>query len=199
MSNRLARVQGFLFRAAFLRRVPTFFRLIFENVLLCFLQSTLNSTAKYITGTLSLRFRKILTKLIHDHYFQVFINALSVYHCNSAILLYIMFQLHIVSEKEKKKKKLLGQIWAPPPSEGVIQFSLLCLCLLLSFELKSCPTCKEAILLFSWKGRWQRSYATLFIHILGLCTFSFFKEDFGYLDISYPFWDNQLVTSLVCW
>nr|XP_027079292.1 ABC transporter D family member 1 [Coffea arabica]XP_027079293.1 ABC transporter D family member 1 [Coffea arabica]XP_027079294.1 ABC transporter D family member 1 [Coffea arabica]XP_027079295.1 ABC transporter D family member 1 [Coffea arabica] len=69
-SNRLARVQGFLFRAAFLRRVPTFFRLIFENVLLCFLQSTLHSTSKYITGTLSLRFRKILTKLIHDQYFQ---------------------------------------------------------------------------------------------------------------------------------
>ncbi|CAI9109451.1 OLC1v1009273C1 [Oldenlandia corymbosa var. corymbosa] len=70
VSNRLARVQGFLFRAAFLRRVPTFFRLIFENVLLCFLQSTLHSTAKYITGTLSLRFRKILTKLIHSQYFQ---------------------------------------------------------------------------------------------------------------------------------
>ncbi|KAL3527746.1 hypothetical protein ACH5RR_012402 [Cinchona calisaya] len=70
VSNRLARVQGFLFRAAFLRRVPTFFRLIFENVVLCFLQSTLHSTSKYITGTLSLRFRKILTNLIHDQYFQ---------------------------------------------------------------------------------------------------------------------------------
>lgn len=75
VSNRLARVQGFLFRAAFLRRVPTFFRLIFENVLLCFTQSTLHSTTKYITGTLSLRFRKILTKLIHDQYFQVVINT----------------------------------------------------------------------------------------------------------------------------
>ncbi|PON35610.1 ATP-binding cassette containing protein [Parasponia andersonii] len=28
------------------------------------------STSKYITGTLSLRFRKILTKLIHSHYFE---------------------------------------------------------------------------------------------------------------------------------
>lgn len=71
LSNRLAKVQGFLFRAAFLRRVPTFFRLIFENIILCFLQSTLHSTSKYITGTLSLRFRKILTKLIHAHYFEV--------------------------------------------------------------------------------------------------------------------------------
>ncbi|KAF8404271.1 hypothetical protein HHK36_009153 [Tetracentron sinense] len=70
LSNRLAKVQGFLFRAAFLGRVPSFLRLIIENLLLCFLQSTLYSTSKYITGTLSLRFRQILTKLIHSHYFQ---------------------------------------------------------------------------------------------------------------------------------
>ncbi|KAK6258893.1 hypothetical protein SCA6_013367 [Theobroma cacao] len=70
LSNRLAKVQGFLFRAAFLRRVPSFFRLISENILLCFLLSTIYSTSKYITGTLSLRFRKILTKLIHAHYFE---------------------------------------------------------------------------------------------------------------------------------
>ncbi|XP_074306712.1 ABC transporter D family member 1 isoform X2 [Silene latifolia] len=70
VSNRLAKVQGFLFRAAFLRRVPNFFRLIIENVILCFLLSTMHSTSKYITGTLSLRFRKILTKLIHSHYFE---------------------------------------------------------------------------------------------------------------------------------
>ncbi|GAB4843881.1 ATP-binding cassette sub- D member 1 [Ancistrocladus abbreviatus] len=70
ISNRLAKVQGFLFRAAFLRRVPSFFRLIVENVLLCFLLSTLHSTSKYITGTLSLQFRKILTRLVHAHYFE---------------------------------------------------------------------------------------------------------------------------------
>ncbi|XP_061336567.1 ABC transporter D family member 1 [Gastrolobium bilobum] len=70
LSNRLAKVQGFLFRAAFLRRVPLFFRLISENILLCFLLSTIHSTSKYITGTLSLHFRKILTKLIHSHYFE---------------------------------------------------------------------------------------------------------------------------------
>lgn len=71
LSNRLAKVQGFLFRSAFLRRVPLFFRLISENILLCFLLSTIQSTSKYITGTLSLHFRKILTKLIHSHYFEV--------------------------------------------------------------------------------------------------------------------------------
>ncbi|XP_030527544.2 ABC transporter D family member 1 isoform X2 [Rhodamnia argentea] len=70
LSNRLAKVQGFLFRAAFLRRVPLFFRLISENILLCFLLSMIHSTSKYITGTLSLQFRKILTKLIHTHYFE---------------------------------------------------------------------------------------------------------------------------------
>ncbi|KAJ9132191.1 hypothetical protein P3X46_034280 [Hevea brasiliensis] len=70
LSNRLAKVQGFLFRAAFLRRVPLFFRLISENILLCFLLSTIHSTSKYVTGTLSLCFRKILTKRIHAHYFE---------------------------------------------------------------------------------------------------------------------------------
>ncbi|KAI3802276.1 hypothetical protein L1987_30406 [Smallanthus sonchifolius] len=70
VSNRLAKVQGFLFRAAFLRRVPAFVQLIVENITLCFVQSALYSTSKYITGTLSLRFRKILTKLIHAQYFQ---------------------------------------------------------------------------------------------------------------------------------
>ncbi|KAG4212107.1 hypothetical protein ERO13_A02G143400v2 [Gossypium hirsutum] len=70
LSNRLAKVQGFLFRAVFLQNVPSFFRLISENILLSFLLSTIHSTSKYITGILSLRFRKILTKLIHAHYFE---------------------------------------------------------------------------------------------------------------------------------
>ncbi|CAL9054400.1 unnamed protein product [Musa banksii] len=70
LSHRLAKVQGFLFRAAFLQRVPTFLRLIAENLLLCFLQSTLYSTSKYLTGALGLRFRKNLTELIHSDYFE---------------------------------------------------------------------------------------------------------------------------------
>nr|DAD32615.1 TPA_asm: hypothetical protein HUJ06_011466 [Nelumbo nucifera] len=78
LSNRLAKVQGFLFRAAFLRRVPSFLRLIIENLFLCLLQSTLFSTSKYITGTLSLRFRKILTELIHSHYFEVLVSVTTV-------------------------------------------------------------------------------------------------------------------------
>ncbi|XP_039120434.1 ABC transporter D family member 1-like isoform X2 [Dioscorea cayenensis subsp. rotundata] len=70
LSIRLAKVQGFLFRAAFLRRVPSFVRLIIENLLLCFLQSALFSTSKYLTGALGLHFRRLLTDLIHSDYFE---------------------------------------------------------------------------------------------------------------------------------
>jgi len=70
VGHRLARVQGFLFKAAFLRRVPTFTRLIVENLILCFLQSTLYQTSKYLTGSLSLRFKKILTDITHADYFE---------------------------------------------------------------------------------------------------------------------------------
>ncbi|KAM0940004.1 putative ABC-type fatty-acyl-CoA transporter [Dioscorea sansibarensis] len=70
LSIRLAKVQGFLFRAAFLRRVPSFVRLIIENLVLCFLQSTLFSTSKYLTGSLGLHFRRLLTDLIHSSYFE---------------------------------------------------------------------------------------------------------------------------------
>ncbi|KAL1366138.1 ABC transporter D family member 1 isoform X2 [Arachis ipaensis] len=84
LSNRLAKVQGFLFRAAFLQRVPLFLRLISENILLCFLLSTIHSTSKYITGTLSLQFRKILTKIIHSHYFENMVYY-KISHCDGRI------------------------------------------------------------------------------------------------------------------
>lgn len=71
LSNRLAKVQGWLFRAVFLTRAPLFMRLITENLILCFLQSAFLSTTKYLTGALSLRFRKIITNRIHADYFQV--------------------------------------------------------------------------------------------------------------------------------
>ncbi|ONM34279.1 ABC transporter D family member 1 [Zea mays] len=70
VGHRLAKVQGYLFRSAFLRRIPTFTRLIIENLLLCFLQSTLYQTSKYLTGSLGLRFKKILTDLVHADYFE---------------------------------------------------------------------------------------------------------------------------------
>ncbi|KAL5228706.1 hypothetical protein ABZP36_016971 [Zizania latifolia] len=70
VGHRLAKVQGYLFRAAFLRRVPTFTRLIIENLLLCFLQSTIYQTSKYLKGSLGLCFKKILTDLVHTDYFE---------------------------------------------------------------------------------------------------------------------------------
>nr|CAB3479540.1 unnamed protein product [Digitaria exilis] len=73
VGHRLAKVQGYLFRAAFLRRVPTFTRLIIENLLLCFLQSTIYQTSKYLTGSLGLRFKKILTDLVHGDYFEAYV------------------------------------------------------------------------------------------------------------------------------
>ena len=75
LSNRLARVQGFLFKAAFLGQPSTFTRLIIENLFLCLVQSALFSTTKFITGTLSLQFRKILTDRIHADYFKVFLTS----------------------------------------------------------------------------------------------------------------------------
>ncbi|WVZ67270.1 hypothetical protein U9M48_016375 [Paspalum notatum var. saurae] len=70
VGHRLAKVQGYLFRATFLRRAPTFTRLIIENLLLCFIQSTIYQTSKYLTGSLGLRFKKILTDLVHADYFE---------------------------------------------------------------------------------------------------------------------------------
>ncbi|XP_078171386.1 peroxisomal ABC transporter 1 [Carex rostrata] len=70
LSHRMARVQGLLFRAAFLRRVPVFMRLISENLLICFLQSTIFSGSKYLTSHLGLRFKKILTDHVHADYFE---------------------------------------------------------------------------------------------------------------------------------
>uniref|UniRef100_A0A7I4B8A9 ABC transporter domain-containing protein n=1 Tax=Physcomitrium patens TaxID=3218 RepID=A0A7I4B8A9_PHYPA len=70
LSNRLAKVQGWLFRAAFLTRAPLFTKLITENLIFCFFQSSFLSTTEYLTGALSLRFRKILTDRIHSDYFQ---------------------------------------------------------------------------------------------------------------------------------
>ena len=88
VGHRLARVQGFLFKAAFLRRVPTFTRLIVENLILCFLQSTLYQTSKYLTGSLSLHFKKILTDIAHADYFEVLL--LQFCFCIGSILCYFL-------------------------------------------------------------------------------------------------------------
>ena len=91
VGHRLAKVQGYLFKAAFLRRVPTFTRLIVENLILCFLQSAVYQTSKYLTGSLNLRFKKILTDLVHANYFKV--HQLITFDY-ALVAAYIFFPLH---------------------------------------------------------------------------------------------------------
>jgi hypothetical protein len=50
LSNRLARVQGYLFKTAFLKQVPLFARLITENIVLCFSQSFIVSAPSFHTS-----------------------------------------------------------------------------------------------------------------------------------------------------
>ncbi|KAG5245171.1 ABC transporter family member [Salix suchowensis] len=70
IAQQISKSAGLFISCCFSQRVPLFFRLISENIILCFLLSTIHSTSKYVTGTLSLCFRKILTKVIHAHYFE---------------------------------------------------------------------------------------------------------------------------------
>eukprot|EP00850_Spirogloea_muscicola_P015567 SM000120S25716 [mRNA] locus=s120:398087:406079:+ [translate_table: standard] len=70
LSNYLARLQGHLFRAAFLRRVPLFGRLIIENIAACLLQSLIFASGKFLKGSLALQWRKVLTEQLHTPYFQ---------------------------------------------------------------------------------------------------------------------------------
>lgn len=70
LSNRLARIQGHLFRAAFLRRVPLFFRNLAENVALCAATSAIESTLGSITRGLEVLWRDKLTSRLHKGYFD---------------------------------------------------------------------------------------------------------------------------------
>lgn len=70
MSNRLARLQGYLFRAAFLRRVPLFARNMVENIILCGLMSVLEATTRSWVSYMELQWRQLLTKRLHAAYFN---------------------------------------------------------------------------------------------------------------------------------
>lgn len=63
-------VQGYMFRSAFLKRVPLFVRNISENVVLCLLAATVESTSKRILETVKLDWRKQLTDNIQQLYFS---------------------------------------------------------------------------------------------------------------------------------
>jgi len=70
LSNRLARLQGYLFRAAFLQRVPLFMRNLIENVLLCGLAAGLESTMKSCVSYIELSWRHLLTSKLQKKYFS---------------------------------------------------------------------------------------------------------------------------------
>ncbi|GAB4822712.1 hypothetical protein N2152v2_009758 [Parachlorella kessleri] len=69
LSNRLARLQGYLFRAAFLRRVPLFMRNLAENILLCAVAAGLESTSRSWVSYMDLQWRRLLTARMHKAYF----------------------------------------------------------------------------------------------------------------------------------
>lgn len=70
LSNRLARLQGYLFRAAFLRRIPLFARNLIENILLCGLAAGLEATSKSWVSYMELQWRRLLTSNLHSLYFD---------------------------------------------------------------------------------------------------------------------------------
>ena len=71
-------VQGFLFRAAFLRRIPLFTRNLIENVLLCLVASSIESSARRWLTTLELQWRDVLTERIHKNYFLNMVSQCAV-------------------------------------------------------------------------------------------------------------------------
>lgn len=70
LSNRLARLQGYLFRAAFLQRVPLFARNLAENIALCAVAAGLEATTRSWVGYLELQWRRLLTSRLHQAYFD---------------------------------------------------------------------------------------------------------------------------------
>ena len=70
VANRLARVQGYMFRAAFLRQVPLFARDFAENVFLCLVAAGIESTAARVASSVARDWRASLTERIHDSYFD---------------------------------------------------------------------------------------------------------------------------------
>lgn len=63
-------MQGFMFRAAFLRKVPLFIRNFSENVVLCLAAAAIESTSKRFLQLLTLDWRSALTSRVHKQYFD---------------------------------------------------------------------------------------------------------------------------------
>jgi ABC-type uncharacterized transport system fused permease/ATPase subunit len=70
LANRLARVQGRMFHAAFLRQVPLFARHLAENVTLCLAAAAVESTAARVVSSTGRAWRAALTYRLHAAYFH---------------------------------------------------------------------------------------------------------------------------------
>ncbi len=63
-------MQGHLFKAAFLKRVPLFMRNLTENLALCLAASTIEATSKHFLARLEQQWQRRLTERIHVNYFD---------------------------------------------------------------------------------------------------------------------------------
>ena len=63
-------MQGHLFRAAFLKRVPLFMRNLSENLALCLVASAIEATSKHCLARIEQQWQRRLTERIHADYFE---------------------------------------------------------------------------------------------------------------------------------
>lgn len=87
LSNRLARLQGYLFRAAFLRKVPLFARNLIENILLCGVAAGLEATTRSWISMMDLQWRKMLTSRFHSSYFTNMVRSIALIHISTFMLI----------------------------------------------------------------------------------------------------------------
>lgn len=73
-------MQGFMFRAAFLRKVPLFIRNFSENVILCLAAAAIESTSNRFLQLLKLDWRNVLTTRVHKQYFDQMVRAVRCCH-----------------------------------------------------------------------------------------------------------------------
>jgi ABC-type uncharacterized transport system fused permease/ATPase subunit len=74
--NYQGRLQGFLFKTAFLKQVNPFFKLLVENVALSFAASSVESTSKHVLELISIQWQEWITKRIHKKYFANMVRSL---------------------------------------------------------------------------------------------------------------------------
>eukprot|EP00039_Didymoeca_costata_P001964 m.56591 g.56591 ORF g.56591 m.56591 type:complete len:1243 (+) comp11047_c0_seq2:42-3770(+) len=70
LNDRLARLQGWLFKAAFMTNAPYFLRLLAEDIALSLSFSTLKAAINYVSTQLGLTWRKNLYRRIEKGYFK---------------------------------------------------------------------------------------------------------------------------------